>query len=49
MEEDVTNESLLEAVNYVYDNRDNYIKAMELSAKTDSITMIVDMIESLIE
>ena len=47
MEEDVTKESLLEAVNYVYDNRDNYIKAMELSAKTDSITMIVDMIEEL--
>ncbi len=45
MEEDVTKESLLEAVNYVYKNRDNYIKAMELSAKTDSITMIVDMIE----
>lgn len=47
MEEDVNDTSLLEAINEVYDNRDNYIKAMELSTKTDSITLITDMIDEL--
>ena len=47
MEEDVNNDSLLKAIDEVYDNRDNYIKAMELSTKTDSITLIVNMIEEL--
>ncbi len=47
MEEDVTDTSLLEAINHVYDNRDNYIKAMELSTKTDSITLITDIIDEL--
>ena len=47
MEEDISNSSLLEAINQVYDNRDNYIKAMELSTKTDSITLITDMIDEL--
>lgn len=49
MEENVNETSLLEAINEVYENRDNYIKAMELSAKTDSITLIVDMIETAVE
>lgn len=47
MEEDVNDTSLLEAINEVYDNRDHYIKAMELSTKTDSITLITDMIDEL--
>ncbi len=47
MEEDVNKESLVEAVNEVYDNRDNYIKAMELSTKSDAITLITDMIDEL--
>jgi UDP-N-acetylglucosamine--N-acetylmuramyl-(pentapeptide) pyrophosphoryl-undecaprenol N-acetylglucosamine transferase len=47
MEEDVTDTSLLDAINEIYDNRDNYIKAMELSTKTDSITLITDMIDEL--
>lgn len=47
MEEDVNDSSLLEAINEVYDNRDHYIKAMELSTKTDSITLITDMIDEL--
>lgn len=47
MEEDVNDTSLLEAINHVYDNRDNYIKAMELSTKTDSITLITDMIDEM--
>ena len=47
MEEDVNDTSLLEAINYVYSNRDTYIRAMECSAKHDSVTMIVNMIEDL--
>ena len=47
MEEDVNDTSLLEAINYVYNNRDTYIRAMECSAKHDSVTMIVNMIEDL--
>ena len=47
MEEDVNDTSLLEAINYVNNNRDTYIRAMECSAKHDSVTMIVNMIEDL--
>lgn len=47
MEEDVNDTSLLEAIDEVYDNRDNYIKAMELSTKNDAITLITDMIDEL--
>ena len=47
LEEDLTNESLLAAVNEVYENHDHYIKAMELSTKSDAITMICDMIDEL--
>ena len=46
-EEDLTNDSLLAAVNEVYENHDHYIKAMELSTKSDAITMICDMIDEL--
>ena len=47
MEEDVNDDSLLEAINSVYDDRDIYIKAMETSTKKDSITLITDMIDEL--
>ena len=47
LEEDLTNESLLAAVNEVYENHDHYIKAMELSTKSDAITMICDMLDEL--
>lgn len=46
-EEDVTDKSLLDAINEVYKNRDLYIKAMECSTTTDSITLITDMIDEL--
>ena len=46
-EEDLTNETLLAAVNDVFENHDHYIKAMELSTKSDAITMICDMIDEL--
>ena len=48
MEEDVTDSTLTAAINEVFANRDKYIKAMELSATTDSITLITDMIEELV-
>ncbi|MBO5508913.1 MAG: undecaprenyldiphospho-muramoylpentapeptide beta-N-acetylglucosaminyltransferase [Lachnospiraceae bacterium] len=47
MEEDVNEASLIDAINEVYDNRDIYIKAMECSSTTDSITLITDMIDEL--
>jgi UDP-N-acetylglucosamine--N-acetylmuramyl-(pentapeptide) pyrophosphoryl-undecaprenol N-acetylglucosamine transferase len=47
MEEDVTDASLLSAIDEVYDNRESYIKAMECSTTTDAITLITEMIEEL--
>lgn len=47
MEEDVNETSLPETINYVYENKDTYIRAMELSTKSDSITLITNMIDEL--
>ncbi len=47
MEEDITDTSLLEAINEVYDNRSTYIDNMNSNIKKDSISIIVDMIEEL--
>jgi UDP-N-acetylglucosamine--N-acetylmuramyl-(pentapeptide) pyrophosphoryl-undecaprenol N-acetylglucosamine transferase len=47
MEEDVTDKSLLAAIDEVYDNRQDYIKAMDCSTTTDSITLITEMIDEL--
>ena len=47
MEEDLTDETLLEAINHVYNKKDEYIRAMECSTKHDSITLIMNMIEEL--
>lgn len=47
MEEDVNDTSLLEAITYVYKNRDTYIRAMECSTRHDSITLIMNMIDEL--
>ncbi|MDD6401230.1 MAG: undecaprenyldiphospho-muramoylpentapeptide beta-N-acetylglucosaminyltransferase [Lachnospiraceae bacterium] len=49
MEEDVTNTSLLEAINEVYNNHDSYIEAMNNSSATDAITMIADLLDEAIE
>lgn len=43
-EENLTNESLLKAVDSVYENRKNYIEAMEKSKLNDSIEAIVKLI-----
>jgi UDP-N-acetylglucosamine--N-acetylmuramyl-(pentapeptide) pyrophosphoryl-undecaprenol N-acetylglucosamine transferase len=45
-EEDLTEQSLLEAVHYVYAHREEYIKAMSESGQMDSIGTIIDLIES---
>lgn len=43
-EEDLTKESLLAAVDQVYNNREEYKKAMEASPMTDSIEKIIGLI-----
>ncbi|MGN0480218.1 MAG: undecaprenyldiphospho-muramoylpentapeptide beta-N-acetylglucosaminyltransferase [Lachnospiraceae bacterium] len=44
-EEDITDETLLAAVNELYHNRNSYIRAMEASTQTDAITTIVELIK----
>ncbi|MDY3727259.1 MAG: glycosyltransferase, partial [Wujia sp.] len=46
-EENLSNDTLLAAIGEVYNNHDHYIKAMELSTKSDAITMICDMLDEL--
>lgn len=43
-EESLTNETLLSAVNKVYDERDTYIQAMKNSKLTDATETIVKLI-----
>ncbi|MBO5198350.1 MAG: undecaprenyldiphospho-muramoylpentapeptide beta-N-acetylglucosaminyltransferase [Lachnospiraceae bacterium] len=43
-EEELTNETLLEAVTKVYENRSSYIQAMEKSPQNDAVSLIVSMI-----
>ncbi len=43
-EEDMTDDSLLKAVQYVYDEREEYKQAMEESRLNDSIAIITDLI-----
>ena len=45
-EEELTNETLLNAVHDLYDNREKYIDAMKHSSQQDSIDTIIDLIES---
>lgn len=44
LEEDLTKDSLLDAVNHVYENRAEYKKTMEASQMTNSIDMIIKLI-----
>ncbi len=44
-EEEVTDETLFNAIDEVFENNENYVKAMELANQTDAITMIVNLIE----
>lgn len=45
-EEEITNEKLLDTVNQAYDNRNDYIKAMERSQLNNSIEKIVGLINA---
>ncbi len=47
-EEELTNETLLTGVNYVYDNREKYQKAMNHSMQSDATSAIVKLIEEAI-
>ena len=44
-EDGLTKEILTEAVNTLYEKREEYIKAMEASSSSDAITIITDLIE----
>jgi len=44
-EEDITPETLLDAVNELYNNRDKYFYAMESSQQGDSINLIMNLIK----
>lgn len=46
-EEEVTNETLLSAINNVYENRENYVAAMKESKLNHAIETITDMIKEL--
>lgn len=44
-EEEVTNTTLLEAIDYVSEHKDSYIEAMKKNTEKDSIDLIVDLIK----
>lgn len=44
-EDDLTDDTLLESINNLYDNRQQYITAMSESKQTDSISVIMDLIK----
>ena len=48
-EEELTSESLLDAVKYVSDNRDSYIAKMSGNKEQDSISIITGIIDSLVK
>lgn len=47
-EENLTNETLLEAVNTVFSKKDEYINTMQASGQTDSVDIITKLIEETI-
>lgn len=46
LEEDMTNESLLAAIQKLYDERDRYVTAMKSSSQQNSVDTIIELIES---
>ena len=46
-EEELTKESLLEAVRRLYDNRNTYMDAMRDSRQQDSIDTIIGLVEEI--
>lgn len=47
-EENLTNDTLLNAINDLYDNREQYIKTMQSSTLNDAINIIINLIEETI-
>lgn len=47
-EEELTNETLLTAINEVFDNSDKYLDAMKKSAGSDAVQTICNMIDTLV-
>jgi UDP-N-acetylglucosamine--N-acetylmuramyl-(pentapeptide) pyrophosphoryl-undecaprenol N-acetylglucosamine transferase len=47
-EENLTNDTLLNAINDLYDNREQYIKTMQSSTLNDAINIIMNLIEETI-
>ena len=45
-EEDITEEGLLDIIYRTYDNREDYINNMKNSTQTDSIKIIMDLINN---
>ena len=45
-ESEITNETLLAAINRLYENREVYIETMKRSSQQNSIDTIIDLIES---
>ena len=43
-EEELTNQTLLDAIHSVYQNRDSYIHAMEQSSQSNGVSMVLDLI-----
>ena len=43
-EEELTNQTLLDAIHSVYQNRDSYIRAMEQSSQSNGVSMVLDLI-----
>ena len=47
-EKEMTAETLVSAVNTVYQKRDKYIAAMEKSPQSDAVHKIIDLIEKMV-
>ena len=47
-EDNLTNDTLLNAINDLYDNREQYIKTMQSSTLNDAINIIMNLIEETI-
>jgi len=46
-EHEITDEKLLAKIKEVYSDRDKYINAMKASSQTDSVSLIVDLLENI--
>ena len=49
LEEDLSDDSLLDAINELYENRDKYIGAMGISTQNDAIPIIMELINNTVK